>query len=197
MAVTRCRASKLMGSHSYSDYVVTAGFNNTASHGGPIRQDLPVRISYVGNSIVKLEIRSDRIPSPTERSEYAGVKKSEWGHSQEANPVTNRMMLGFKLAVVFITVLWNIDWRHYMRYWKRSGPPYGRKRELGFRIFFALSLAGSVWQLGNELAGSSRSLRDYGAAALDSLLVIGMFLVGDAFFRWRFSLAKGGTIAST
>lgn len=40
----------------YSDYVVTSGFNNTSSHGGPIRQGLPVRVTYVGNSILKLEV---------------------------------------------------------------------------------------------------------------------------------------------
>jgi hypothetical protein len=41
----------------YSDYVVTSGFNNTASHGGPIREDLQVRISYIGNTIVRLEVQ--------------------------------------------------------------------------------------------------------------------------------------------
>ncbi|WP_322021733.1 MULTISPECIES: hypothetical protein [unclassified Burkholderia] len=41
---------------SYSDYVVTGGFNNTASHGGPIRAGLPVRGSYVDGLIVKLEV---------------------------------------------------------------------------------------------------------------------------------------------
>jgi len=40
----------------YSDYVVTSGFNNTSSHGGPIRAGLRVRVTYVGNSILKLEI---------------------------------------------------------------------------------------------------------------------------------------------
>ena len=46
---------------AYSDYVVTAGFNQSSSHGGPIREGLQVRISYDGPSadatIVKLEIR--------------------------------------------------------------------------------------------------------------------------------------------
>jgi hypothetical protein len=46
----------------YSDYVVTAGFNNSASHGGPIREGLPVRISYVGNTIIRLEVESDTLP---------------------------------------------------------------------------------------------------------------------------------------
>ena len=42
---------------SYSDGDVSAGFNNPSSHGGPIHQGLPVRIWYVGNEIVKLEIK--------------------------------------------------------------------------------------------------------------------------------------------
>ena len=40
----------------YSDFVITAGFNNTASYGGPIRDGLPVRVTYVGNAIAKLEV---------------------------------------------------------------------------------------------------------------------------------------------
>jgi hypothetical protein len=41
---------------NYADGVVKAGFNNTASHGGPIRQRLYVRIWYLGNDILKLQI---------------------------------------------------------------------------------------------------------------------------------------------
>lgn len=40
----------------YSNYNITAGFNDTASHGGPIREGLNVRASYVGNAIIKLEV---------------------------------------------------------------------------------------------------------------------------------------------
>ena len=43
----------------YSDFIVTAGFNNTSSHGGPMRPGLPVRIHYVGDKrpvILKLEV---------------------------------------------------------------------------------------------------------------------------------------------
>jgi len=45
----------------YSDYEITPGFNQTRSHGGPIRPGLYVRIHYVtlsgeGATIVKLEI---------------------------------------------------------------------------------------------------------------------------------------------
>ena|SRR5215204_11577 len=41
---------------SYSDYDLTRGFNNTQSHGGPIKEGLQVRITHVDGSIVKLEI---------------------------------------------------------------------------------------------------------------------------------------------
>ena len=41
---------------SYSDYHVTPGFRNTASHGGPIHEGLYVRITYSGNVILRLEV---------------------------------------------------------------------------------------------------------------------------------------------
>jgi hypothetical protein len=40
----------------YSDYVLTSGFNNTTSHGGPIREGLRVRIAHVRRKIVRLEV---------------------------------------------------------------------------------------------------------------------------------------------
>jgi hypothetical protein len=40
----------------YSDFVITTGFNNTASHAGPIKEGLPVRVTYVGSAILKLEV---------------------------------------------------------------------------------------------------------------------------------------------
>jgi hypothetical protein len=36
---------------SYSDSIETGGFNRSSSHGGPIREGLWIRISYVGNTI--------------------------------------------------------------------------------------------------------------------------------------------------
>lgn len=41
---------------AYSDYVISGGFNQTASHGGPIRAGLPVRITYMDDTIVRLEV---------------------------------------------------------------------------------------------------------------------------------------------
>jgi hypothetical protein len=41
---------------TYSDFVVSAGFNHTTSHGGPIRNGLAVRVTHLGNTIAKLEV---------------------------------------------------------------------------------------------------------------------------------------------
>lgn len=41
---------------SYSDNTLTSAFHNSASHGGPIREGLQVRITYFGNSILRVEI---------------------------------------------------------------------------------------------------------------------------------------------
>jgi len=41
---------------TYSDFVISAGFNNTTSHGGPIRKGLAVLASHLGNTIAKLEV---------------------------------------------------------------------------------------------------------------------------------------------
>lgn len=53
----------------YSDYVVTAGFHNSASHGGPIREGLPVRVSFIGNTIVRLEVGDDTLPGNGQRAD--------------------------------------------------------------------------------------------------------------------------------
>lgn len=47
---------------SYSDFIVTSGFHNTASHGGPIREGLYVRVSHSGNLILRLELAENATP---------------------------------------------------------------------------------------------------------------------------------------
>ncbi|MEZ8149604.1 hypothetical protein AB6E95_02305 [Vibrio splendidus] len=41
---------------SYSDFSISPDFNNTKSHGGPIRKGLRVRVSHIDNVILKLEV---------------------------------------------------------------------------------------------------------------------------------------------
>lgn len=51
----------------YSDFVLTAGFNRTASHGGPIHEGLPVRIWYQDGKILRLDISPEPRPSAEAR----------------------------------------------------------------------------------------------------------------------------------
>ena len=44
----------------YSDFVVTPGFNNARSHGGPINEGLHVRILHVNRTIARLEIGTEQ-----------------------------------------------------------------------------------------------------------------------------------------
>lgn len=41
---------------NYAEYLAYAGFHNTSAHGGPLREGLQVRVTHVGNAILKLEI---------------------------------------------------------------------------------------------------------------------------------------------
>src|ERR1700692_2310924 len=61
----------------YSDYVVQPGFRQSASHGGPIREGLPVRIAYYEGEILRLDIRADSIPSADERASYAKSEEAK------------------------------------------------------------------------------------------------------------------------
>lgn len=40
----------------YSDFEVSPGFNQTASHGGPIKKGMHLRVHYVDNDIARLEV---------------------------------------------------------------------------------------------------------------------------------------------
>ncbi len=48
----------------FSDYGVTAGFNHTASHGGPIRAGLRVKIWHLRGEILRLDIKEGPNQSP-------------------------------------------------------------------------------------------------------------------------------------
>jgi hypothetical protein len=43
----------------YSDSVIAAGFNNSASHGGPIREGLHVKIWHLNGEILRLDIEKE------------------------------------------------------------------------------------------------------------------------------------------
>ena len=176
----------------YSDYEIQPGFNQSASHGGPIREGLPVRIAFYKGQILRLEVRGDSLPTSSERSTYASNSEAKWNQWMRTDRGVDHMSLGFSFAGFLIVLCWNLDWRHYIRYWLRRPPPYARYWEIGFRSFFVACLIGSATHLVQQILERPRTLADYGQAGLHSLLWIGFFVIADIFFRWRMRKASSG-----
>ena len=72
----------------YSDYIITAGFNNMASHGGPISEGLPVRIWYLGDEILRLDIKK-----PNHTLHTNGSPRGSFKSAALASPAQSRMLL--------------------------------------------------------------------------------------------------------
>ncbi len=155
----------------YSDYVVSPAFNQSASHGGPIRAGLPVRISYYEDEnfqadILRLEIRADSVPSAAERSAYAKTEEQKWQRTAADDPRNQAMTLGFLMAGFAWTLWWNIDWQRFIKFYGVSGPPYRRWIEVAFRGFFALCSLGAGRELLRQLLERSRPAQFYRNAFL-------------------------------
>lgn len=166
----------------YSDYIVQPGFHRSASHGGPIREGLPVRIAYHEGQILRLDVRADSLTPEAVRAANSRAEQAEWQERAKSEPNVDRMLLGFSLAAVVVSFLWNLDRRHYVQYWIRRDPPYSALLELGFRAFFLVCFLGAVVRLINE---KHRSVSDFERAALFSLIWIGIFGIYDLLMRRR------------
>jgi hypothetical protein len=146
---------------------------------------LPVRIAYWDGQILRLDIRADSLLSADERASYAKTQEARWYDWIKNDPTNDRLGLAFNFACVLISLCWNLDWRHYMRYWFRSRPPYKPIWETMFRVSFLASLLGSSLVLIRMIAEKHRTLADFEKAALYSLFWIGFFGVFDLFLRLR------------
>jgi hypothetical protein len=143
----------------YSDYVLTAGFNNTASHGGPIREGLPVRVSYIGGTIVRLEVRADALPSVEQGATFAQKAELDWQRQMQRDPALDRLYLGFAIAALFMTGWWNLQPMRFMKFWLK--PPYKDLTVLAFRVFFALSLIGAASSIVKHLRDHHGNWSEY------------------------------------
>jgi hypothetical protein len=166
----------------YSNYEVTPGFNNATSHGGPVRAGLPVRVSYIGGNIIRLEIRRDAVPTADETARTEKAAESKMVEQQDRDPVLDQMNLGFLLAAVFMTGWWNLSWRRFMRFWLK--PPYRRVTVVGFRVFFALNLASAVGYLISSISRKSRLPAVYIGAAEIGAAWIAVIFLGVNLVEW-------------
>ena len=144
----------------YSDYEIAPGFRNTASHGGPIRSGLPVRIAYSGNVILRLDIPKGEVLSPAESAATLNSARQKWQDRTERDPVEQRINIAFMFTAICWTLWWNLQWRRAMRFWVR--PPNGPWVQYFFRTFFALSLLGALGQFVKQLHAHPLAKQDIG-----------------------------------
>jgi hypothetical protein len=137
------------GQFCYSDYVIAPGFRNTASHGGPIRAGLPVRIAYSGDAMLRLEIPKDRVLNQSEIVATTNSAEQAWQTRANNDPVERRMTVAFIFTAICWTLWWNVQWKRVMRFWVR--PPNRPWVQYAFRVFFALNLIGAICQFAMEL----------------------------------------------
>jgi len=99
--------------------------------------------------------------------------------------------LGFSFALVVVTIAWNLDWRHYSRYWLRVPSPRLFKRESALRVkresalrgFFLVSAIASIFGLIVDLVHNPLSLSMIGYSLIDGLLIVGFLAFIDIAVR--------------
>jgi hypothetical protein len=177
-------------SFSYSPGDSTPCFTDAPPNKGPIRQGQFVRVHYDKGCIQRVEIRADSVPSTAERSEYAKSEEAKRKQFLRTDTGVYRMNLAVTFVALIMSFCWNLDWRHYIRYWLRREPPYSRFWKVGFRMFFLVTFVTAAGQMFRLITEPSRTAYDFEKAGLLSLCGIGFFFFADLFFRWRFRLRK-------
>jgi hypothetical protein len=107
----------------YSDFMITGGFNNTVSHGGPITSDSHVRICYdpSNNVILRLEIRG--FNGTTKRAGVGLFPRPPPGRGSDVAETFTPQWFGLPIgAVVLLDLLGMIVlYRPYLRTFLRIG----------------------------------------------------------------------------
>lgn len=167
----------------YSDYDIGSGFHNTASHGGPIREGLPVRIAYSRGVILRLEVPKDAVLTPAQSAAVTNLNKRQYQASVADDPFEQEMQVAFFVVGFGWVLWWNLQWKRVMQFWVR--PPNRTIVQYGFRIFFALNLfgiaAGLIVQLVKHPLG-----RDQFVPTLKIIGIMGVIVtLMSVFGLWR------------
>jgi hypothetical protein len=169
----------------YSDYIVRPGFRQSTSHGGPIREGLPVRIDYYNGQILRLDVAAASLTPEVQREAFAKSKELEWQRRMLSDPVQGRLILGFLIAVLLMTLYFNLSWRQGLRHWLKREPPYSPLLELGFRAFLLLSFISELIYLAHVITDTERSRKDFEVAGLIALVWLAIFTAFEFISGWQ------------
>ncbi len=102
-------------------------------------------------------------------------------------PTSNSAEFGFLLAVTVITAIFNLNWRHYIRYFLGRSPEFGSTRARVLRWAFLAAFVGSLSQFGLAAFSESHSGEDLLATLVVAAGVLLAFALIDGLFRllWR------------
>ncbi|WP_407156239.1 hypothetical protein [Bradyrhizobium sp. STM 3557] len=184
---------------SYSDYIVTGGFNNTASHGGPISAGSYVRICYdpANHVILQLDIRG--LSAPPRRTGTGWFPPLRFGGS-DADQGAGLFRLGVPIVAFSLLDLLAIAalYRPYLRTFLRIGGQPARltlRPELVPDRIIKLAECTIYW----DRADHAIWLRPRGLILLQlPLLVARLSLDSDdrSILGWDIRLSSGGFVVS-
>ena len=166
----------------YSDYMITPGFHNATSHGGPIHEGLPVRIAYQDGNILRLEIPQDQVQTPAQAAVVKANGERQWEQRSEADPIQRQMTTAFLFAGMCWTIWWNLQWKQAMRFWVK--PPYGPWVQYLFRTFFALSFCGAVFQFVHELIVHPLTRQTVGPVVITAAIMCAVIAAMTTVVLW-------------
>jgi len=182
----------------YSDFNSTAAFHQSTSHGGPVRQGQPVRISHADNAILRLEIRSDQLPSVADRAARADTERATYEADREKLKTQGRqpqelvwrlegagrgLLLALHVVFMVLALLWNLDWQLYSEHWLERSPPYSFAAKLAHRLMPLMFFLLSCYFLVRNLMTADYALPDIGMALLIGLPMLGYLLICDRAIR--------------
>lgn len=166
----------------YSDYEVTPGFHNAASHGGTIRGGIHVRIAYLGGTILGLEIPRNELPSSAELAARTESAERQYATRTENDAFLQRMDTSFLFTTICWVLWWNLQWRQAMRFWVK--PPNRQLVVYLFRIYFALCLIGALKSFVEQVQRHPITRENIGATLLTSAILLGVVATMTAFSVW-------------
>jgi hypothetical protein len=95
----------------------------------------------------------------------------------------SHVALGTSLGFVLMALTFNLDWRHYIRYWVGPSRQYSRKTMIAFRVGFLVVLLFTLWQLFQQVAAGPLAFQDAPYVIVDAVLFAALFFLFDGIAR--------------